>query len=123
MSKLYIARSDVEQIIDIYEKILQVDPVNAEAFYNLGITYYHIENLKTSARFFERAIHVNNHLDSHYYLGLVLKELGETDRAIEYFRARVRRKRDSDDPVAEAARQQLYELTHPEETIQDNQKN
>ena len=121
MSKLYIARSDVEQIIEIYEKILKMDPLNAEAFYNLGITYYHIEDFETSARFFERAIQVNNHLDSHYSLGLVLKELGETDRAIENFRVRVRRKRDNDDPVAEAARQQLYELTHAEETVQDNQ--
>jgi len=94
----------------LYERILTLAPDNAEAHFNLGIVYYHNEDLDHAGKFFERAIKLNNHADARLYLASLSARRGNLDLAIQYLRERIRLSRGDDDKYAAVARQQLYNI-------------
>ncbi len=115
LGKIYVFRNDVLNIVRVYEKVLQLSPQNPDAFYNLGIAYYNDEKRDEAIRLFQRAIEINDHIDSHYYLGVIFSEKGDSIQAIDYFRNRVRLKKGYDDPFAEEARKHLGQLLYEPE--------
>lgn len=115
LGKLYVFRNDVLNIIRVYEKVLEIEPDYADVYYNLGIAYYNDKKEEKAIRFFERAIELNNHVDSHLYLGIIHAKRGDREQAIEFLRKRIRLRRGNDDPFAEEARRNLYELLHNRE--------
>lgn len=117
LGKLYVLRNDVLNIIRIYERVIELAPEYTDAYYNLGIAYYNAGRLGDAIRFFETAIELGNHVESHYYLGLIYDKMNETERAIEYFRRRIRLKRGRDDPFAEEARKNLVRLLESEDEV------
>jgi len=115
LGKLYVFRNDVLNIIRVYEKVLKIKPDYADVYYNLGIAYYNDKKEEKAIRFFERAIELNNHVDSHLYLGIIHAKRGDREQAIEFLRKRIRLRRGDNDPFAEEARRNLYELLYNRE--------
>jgi tetratricopeptide (TPR) repeat protein len=107
----------VINIIQTYKKVLAIDPKNIIAFFNLGIAYYFDEKLEEAKGFFQRAIALGNHLDSHLYLGVIYAQQDEKDKAIHHLRVRIRYRSGSDDTYAEEARKLLYDLIHEDEMV------
>lgn len=102
--------TDGAKILALYERILAVAPGNAEAYYNLGILYYHQQDFDNAEKFFERAIKLNNHADARLYLASLHERRGNPERAIQYLRERIRLSRGDDDKYAAVAREQLYNI-------------
>ncbi len=112
LGKNYMLKRDVLKIIEVYNRVIALDPYNADAFYNLGVWYYNSEDYKNAERFFRRAIAINNHLNSHLYLAYLYEMQGEMDKAIEHLRYRIKFRKGFDDEFAEEARKHLYNLLH-----------
>ncbi len=89
--------------------ILQNNPLNPNAWYNLGIIY-RSQKKDTDARdAFERSLHLDGPIDSHYYLGLYYLYVEENEeKALFHFRWRwVKRKSDFDDFFAMASQERI----------------
>ena len=102
--------NDDPQNLAVYKRILALAPDNAEAYFNLGIVYYHQEDFDNAGKFFERAIQLNNHADARLYLASLAERRGNLELAIQYLRERIRLSRGDDDRYAEVARNQLYNI-------------
>lgn len=117
LGKLAVAENKIDQIVAIYNKILDIEPRNVEAFYNLGVYYYNLDNIETAIKFFERSILYGDHLDSHLYLGHIYHSKGQLDKAIEEYRYRIKYKRGKNDAYADEARKRLYNLTDADSAL------
>lgn len=59
---------------------------DSELFYNIGIIYEKLKDLKKAKESYETAIQLSpNDVDAYYNLGLVYTDLGEQEKAIECF--------------------------------------
>ena len=115
--KMAVAENDIDKIVEIYQRILDLDPNNAEAYYNLGVYYFNLGSIDTAEKFFNRAVRVGNYVDAHLYLGHIYEEKGLRDKAIEEYRLRIRYKRGLDDPYADEARKRLFNLVKPDTSL------
>ena len=117
LGKMAVASNDIDKIVKTYNQILDIDPRNSDAYYNLGVYYFNSGDIVTSERFFNRAIQVGNHVNSYLYLGHIFYSKGDNQKAIESYRLRIRYKKGIDDPYADEARKRLFQLTKPDSTI------
>jgi tetratricopeptide (TPR) repeat protein len=104
---------------DIYTKLNTLTPGSAENHYNLGICYFHMVSYKKAKEEFNHAIKINDYPDAYLYLGVIYRFEGDIDRALYYYRERVKRKQGDDDQYAKEAmrgiRLILNELAEKEE--------
>ncbi|MBN1997550.1 tetratricopeptide repeat protein [candidate division KSB1 bacterium] len=114
LGKIAIAKSDIENVIQIYTKILDIDPRNVLAFYNLGVYYFNSEDLDHAEEFFNRAVRYGNHVDAHLYLGYIYETKGLKEKAIQEYRLRIHLNRGFDDKYADEARKRLRSLIQPD---------
>lgn len=73
--------------IQAFERATNIDPDFAEAFYQMGITYYQLENYFEAAIAFSKSLKVNSnpHPEVKNYLGATLVAIGEFESAINCF--------------------------------------
>ncbi|MBN1543581.1 tetratricopeptide repeat protein [candidate division KSB1 bacterium] len=114
VGKFAVAANEVDQVIRTYNQILQIDPHNSIAFYNLGVYYFNLGNLEHAEQFFHRAVRYGDYADAHLYLGTIFEIRGDIDRAISEYRLRIRAKRGFDDVYADRAMERLFQLTQPD---------
>ena len=110
LGEIYVVRGLPSKIFATYEKILQQNPNDADAYYNLGIYYFNSEDTLNASRFFKKAIKVGNHLNSRQYLAKIAEKRNRMDDAIAYLRQRIRLKTGEHDVYAEEARRHLLEI-------------
>ena len=110
LGQIYVSRGLTRKIFQTYEKILKLQPGNSDAFYNLGIYYYHSGDVTTAKKFFQRAIQLDNHANSRLYLAKIAEKEGKLDSAIHYLRERIRLKSGENDLYAEEARRYLFKI-------------
>ena len=103
LASIYVRIKETEKAIDIYNVLLKVEPDNAELDYNLGICYFHLQKYELARNYFLKAIDIDDHTDSYLYLASIYKLEGDYDKALYYFRERVRRKSGKDDEYARQA--------------------
>ncbi|MBN2008297.1 tetratricopeptide repeat protein [candidate division KSB1 bacterium] len=115
LGKIYIVRNEMLPIMDILTKVIKLDPTNTDAYFNLGILYYNSNDIDNAKRFFEKAIEIDNHLNSHLYLAYINELRGDMENAVNELRLRIRYKTGPDDEFAEEARKHLYKIMHPDE--------
>ena len=114
LGKIYISRGQVIDVLNVFLKIIELDPDNADAFYNLGLAYYNTDKYEDAERFFKRAVEIDAYQRNAYlYLAYLNDRKGDKEKAIEYYRLRLRYRKSRDDKFAEEARRRLFELTHP----------
>jgi tetratricopeptide (TPR) repeat protein len=110
LGKLYIVRNEMFELMDILNRTIELAPRNSNVYYNLGILYYNIKDYKNSKRFFQRAIEIDNHLNSYLYLAYINELEGNIEKAIYYLRQRIHYKTSYEDEFAEEARKHLFKL-------------
>ncbi len=110
LGQIYVSRGLARRIFATYQKILELRPRDPDAFYNLGIYYYHSGDDSTAERFFLRAVELGDHRDSRLYLAKIAEKRGDLQRAIHYLRERIRLKTGDNDVFAEEARRHLFDI-------------
>lgn len=124
LGKLYIAANQALPVMATFKKVIEFDPNNSNAYYNLGIFYFNSKDYETALKLFERAIKIDGHLDSHLYIAYIYEKMSNKteessskhkeyfDKAIKHFRLRIRNRRGQADLYAETARKHLFHLLH-----------
>jgi tetratricopeptide (TPR) repeat protein len=77
-----------EQIIEAYQKAVEIDPKAAGALVNLGTLYFHARQWREAEDYYRRALDADpNYALAHFDLANLYDERGERSRAIEHYRA------------------------------------
>ena len=103
LASIYVKIKETEQAIILYKKVLEKNPGQAEIHYNLGVCYFNLQEYDIAKKYFQEAIRINDHSDSYLYLGGIYKLQNDFDKALYYFRERVKRKKDDQDEYARQA--------------------
>ena len=114
LSKLYVSQNEIMKLLETSKKAVELYPNNADAYFNLGIAYYHWQDFKNARIFFQRAVDLNDYVDAHLYLAYIDNYEGDVQNAIKELRHRLLLRRD--DLYANKARELLYQLTHSDST-------
>lgn len=83
-----------------FAKADSLEPNKAVVQYNLGVAYYKMKQENTAETYFKRAIQISDFLEAHLYLGVIYKDRGEYEKALERFRYRVAHKQGDNDYYA-----------------------
>jgi tetratricopeptide (TPR) repeat protein len=79
-------RGQIEAAIAEWQKVLDLDPRNANAQSNLGFALIRQGNLEEGIKHFQRAVEINpDYSDGHNNLALALLRKGSLDEALPYF--------------------------------------
>jgi tetratricopeptide (TPR) repeat protein len=103
LAKITLQSERYDQAIVLYQHMVQLGADSAEITYNLGICYYSMNDPQKADQYFNRAIALNDYKDAYLYLGMIYKNKNEFDRALYYFRERIKRKSGDEDVYAREA--------------------
>ncbi|MCK4905215.1 tetratricopeptide repeat protein [bacterium] len=75
---------DCEDALEKFQKVLGVDPVNADAYYYLGTTYSQMEDFYKAVSYYQKALILNPQLTKiHFSLGVAYYQLKQYVNALE----------------------------------------
>ena len=78
----------VPQVIEAYEKAIELDPGSAGALVNLGTVYFNARNFTMAERYYKRATETDpEYALAHFDLGNLYDERGDRERALEQYLA------------------------------------
>ncbi len=104
LANIYLQIKYTEKAIDIYKKLIVMEYNPGEIYYNLGIGYFHLKKYENAKTAFKKSISINDYPDSYLYLGAINRISGENDKALYYYRERIKRsKKGEDDYYAKEA--------------------
>lgn len=74
-----------------WQRTIQVDPQNADAFYNLGLVFcYDLHDVETALTFWRQTVAIDSlHWDARYNLGLTLYKTGAYQQSLTYWQQAV----------------------------------
>lgn len=76
------------QVIEAYEKAIELDPGSAGALVNLGTVYFNARNFTMAERYYKRATETDpEYALAHFDLGNLYDERGDRERALEQYLA------------------------------------
>ena len=117
---LYIKTERLEEAQAIFSELLQRFPKDSNLNYDMGIVFFHKMKYDEAISYFQKAIAIDDNPDAYLYLGYIYRELGDKDKALQYFRDRVRRRMGDDDVYAKEAMRAIRKLLNPEPTTGKN---
>ncbi len=100
LGKILLQSKYTPEAIEIYTKLINLDPNAATYHYNLGICHYHMKDFERAREQFKQAIEMDDYADAYLYLGAMHRLDGDRDKALYYYRERVKRKKGEDDTYA-----------------------
>jgi tetratricopeptide (TPR) repeat protein len=75
-----------QKAADCFQKIIELDPRNYRAYYNLGITYYDMDMPEKALEMYRKAIQLkSDNKFVHYNMGLVFEETGRFQKALKAY--------------------------------------
>lgn len=86
---------DIENRIERYKKVIDLDPKDVLGYFSLGSTYLDAKRLEDALSTFQKGIEIDpKHSPSYFSLGLALESLGRKEEAVEIYQKGI--------PVAES---------------------
>ena len=86
LAAAYMSSENLEKSIEIYQKILQLDPEHVDAHNNLGMAFYDKGEFNEALDHYQKAVHIDpDFSDAHYNLGNTHKQLCNLQKAIESY--------------------------------------
>jgi tetratricopeptide (TPR) repeat protein len=80
-----------KEVIEAYQKAVELDPNSAGALVNLGTIYFNARNLTQAERYYQRATEVDpEYALAHFDLANLFDERGDRARALEHYLAAIR---------------------------------
>jgi superkiller protein 3 len=75
-----------EKVESCYKQIIMSNPNNANAYYNLGLTYNDLKNYTEAIKCFQKAIAIDpNDAKAYYNMGIAYRHLKNSEEAIKCF--------------------------------------
>jgi tetratricopeptide (TPR) repeat protein len=75
-----------EEAIDVFKRMIEIDPTNYRAYYNLGIAYFNLSKIKEAKECYEEAIRIKpDYKHCLYNIGLICENEGEYQEALNYY--------------------------------------
>lgn len=76
-------KGDFQEAIDMYKRILEADPGHINTLNNLGVIYFHLNDLALASASFEKAIRLNpEYVNSYYNLACLYARSGELPESL-----------------------------------------
>lgn len=116
LASFSLVQNDLLKSLETYKKILELEPDNADVYYNLGIIHYNQKDYDQAIEYFEHAIKLVDHVDSHLYLAYIYEKKNDIERALKYLRARIAKRTGSEDRFADEARKHLAKILSEDQT-------
>ena len=77
---------EYEKAIDMFQRIIEIDPTNYRAYYNLGIANFNLSKIKEAKECYEEAIKIKpDYKHCLYNIGLVYENEGDFQEALKYY--------------------------------------
>jgi len=74
---------EYQKALTDYDRAIQLDPQDADAYYNRGLVYYNLKEYQKAIADYDRALQLNpQHVGAYYNRGLVYDDLKEYQKAI-----------------------------------------
>ncbi len=81
---LSLTVGDYEDALGKFQKILDLDPINADAYYYLGMTYSKMEEFDKAVSYYQKALKLNPELaKTHFPLGVAYYQLKQYRNALQ----------------------------------------
>ena len=75
-----------EEAISCFEKMIEIEPRNHRAFYNLGITHFNLGNMEKALESYDEALEIKPDYKFCYYnIGYLYENVGDLERALEFY--------------------------------------
>ena len=75
-----------EKAKELFRRIIEIDPTNYRAHYNLGIANFNLENIEKAKECYEEAIKIKpDYKHCYYNLGLIYENEGDLREALKYY--------------------------------------
>jgi tetratricopeptide (TPR) repeat protein len=96
----FLARNDdLLEALQIFKKMQQLDPLNADPFFNAGLIYLDLDSIKQASIDFRKAVSLNPLLvEGQYYCGLSAEWSGDFRSARSFYQTALRLAPDYQDP-------------------------
>lgn len=79
-----------QEALEMYKRVLELNPKHAAACINLGTIYYNQQNYREAERHYRRAIEIDSRYAlAHFDLGNVLDETGRLNEAVDAYRTAI----------------------------------
>ena len=79
-------KNNIEIAINLYNKVLKIEPNYIQAYYNLGIAFNNLKQKTKALECYKKVIEINPDLVSAYNnLGVILQETGQHKIALDYY--------------------------------------
>lgn len=122
MGRILLQAKYTEEAMEIYTKLLQQEPETAENHYNLGICNFHLKKYDQAEKLFLDAIKMNDYANAYLYIGVMYRLGGDNDKALYYYRERVKRKQSDDDQYAIEAMHGIRLILNDIAIAEENEK-
>jgi len=77
---------EYEKAIEIFKKIITLEPENYKAHYNLGIAYFNLGHIESALASYNEAIKIKpDYKHCYYNIGLVFESKNDLKQAISYY--------------------------------------
>ena len=77
---------DHEQAIKIFEKMIEIEPENYRALYNLGITYFNLGKIEKALESYNMALKIKPDYKFCYYnMGYLYENQGDLEKAMDFY--------------------------------------
>jgi tetratricopeptide (TPR) repeat protein len=100
LGKIYQQISNIPRATALFEKVIKLEPDTAGNYYDLGICYFKDKRYEPARSYFEQAIKLGDHREAYLYLGAVYYVKNDLEKALYYYRERIKRKINDDDHYA-----------------------
>ncbi len=75
-----------EKSKEVFKRIVEIDPNNYRAYYNLGIAYINLEKIEQAKKCYEKAIRIKpDYKHCFYNMGLIYEGEGNLQDALKYY--------------------------------------
>ncbi len=105
LGALQLYNGDPERAAATYQGILDFDPQNPAAAFNLGVVAFRTDRFDDAERWFRRSLEWGGTPDNYYYLGLIYRKSGDKERARRCFLKRWELRKDDEEAYAVKAKE------------------
>ncbi|VVH65315.1 hypothetical protein BSPLISOX_2021, partial [uncultured Gammaproteobacteria bacterium] len=90
-------KNKFKEAIKAYEKVIEIEPNNNWAHYNMGLAYYGLGKFKEAIKAYEKVIEIEpNNNWAHHNIGFAYAQLNEFEKAIKAYKKAIEIKPDFD---------------------------
>lgn len=110
LGALELKKGNLTEARQTYEKILEKDPRNVFAIYNLGVLDYRERDYDRALERFREIQGMKAPVNCYYYMGLIYQSKGDSARAKLFLKKRWEERRGDDDAFGQKAREYFLSL-------------